>query len=116
MIVAVGQLDYERKRFKTATAMMEKALQVKQDEPVPHYWLGKIALETGATDQAIAHLTTALKGETKLVEAYRELGLAYYKKRDKTKAIDAFEQYLKVAPGAPDAGRIKKSIEDLKRS
>ena len=116
LIVAVGQLDYERKRLKTATAMFEKALQVKQDEPVPHYWLGKIALETGATDQAIAHLTTALKGEAKFVEAYRELGLAYYKKRDKAKAIAAFEQYLKVAPSAPDAGRIKKSIEDLKRS
>ena len=116
LIVAVGQLDYERKRLKTATAMFEKALQVKQDEPVPHYWLGKIALETGGTDQAIAHLTTALKGDVKIVEAYRELGLAYYKKRDKAKAIAAFEQYLKVAPSAPDAGRIKKSIEDLKRS
>ena len=116
LVVEVGRLDYERKRFKTATAMMEKALQVKPEDPVPHYWLGKIALDTGGTDQAIAHLTTALKGEAKLVEAYRELGLAYYKKRDKAKAIDAFEQYLKVAPSAPDAGRIKKSIEDLKRS
>jgi beta-barrel assembly-enhancing protease len=116
LVVAVGQLDYERKRYKTATAMMEKALQVKPDDQVPHYWLGKIALDTGGTDQAIAHLTTALAGETKIVEAYRELGLAYYKKRDKTKAIKAFEQYLKVAPSAPDAGRIKKSIEELKRS
>src|SRR5438132_3468109 len=42
--------------------------------------------------------------------------LTKYKKRDKAKAIAAFEQYLKVAPSAPDAGRIKKSIEDLKRS
>jgi regulator of sirC expression with transglutaminase-like and TPR domain len=64
----------------------------------------------------ISHLTTALEGETKIVEAYRELGLAYYKKRDKARAIHAFEQYLKVAPTAHDAGRIKKSIEELKRS
>jgi predicted Zn-dependent protease len=116
LVVLVGQMDYERKRFQTASTMFEKALQVKPDDPVPHYWLGKIALETGREDQAIAHLTTALSGEKKPIEAYRELGLAYYKKRDAAKAIEAFEQYLKVAPHAKDAERIKKSIEDLKRT
>lgn len=116
LVVIVGQLDYERKRFKTATAMFEKALQARPADPVPHYWLGKLALENGGTDQAITHLNTALAGEPKVAEAYRELGLAYYKKRDKAKAIDAFEQYLKVAPGAKDAERIKKSIDDLKQS
>src|SRR2546425_6818507 len=116
LIVAVGQLDYERKRYKTATAMFEKALQVKPEDPVPHYWLGKNAPGTGGADQAIAHFTTAPKREAKIVEAERELGLAQYQKTDQAKAIDAFEQYLKVAPSAPDAGRIKKSIEDLKRS
>lgn len=115
MVVMVGQLDYERKRFKTATAMFEKALQANGSDPVSHYYLGKIALETGSTDQAIAHLTSALKGDVKPSEAYRELGLAYYKKKDSAKAIDAFEQYLKAAPSANDADRIKKSIEDLKR-
>ena len=116
LVVMVGQLDYGRKRFKTATAMFEKALQANGSDPVSHYYLGKIALETGSTDQAIAHLTSALKGDVKPAEAYRELGLAYYKKKDSAKAIDAFEQYLQAAPRANDADRIKKSIEDLKRS
>jgi predicted Zn-dependent protease len=116
LLVEVGRLDYERKRFKTATAMFEKALQANGSDPVSHYYLGKIALDTGSPDQAIAHLTSALKGEMKPVEAYRELGLAYYKKKDRAKAIESFERYLEVAPNANDADRIRKSIEDLKRS
>ena len=116
VVMNVGQLDFERKRFKAASAMFEKALLVNADDPIPHYWIGRIALETGSTDQAISHLTTALSGEKKPVDAYRELGLAYYKKRDNAKAVEAFEQYLKAAPSANDADRIKKSIEDLKRS
>jgi Flp pilus assembly protein TadD len=52
--------------------------RIRNSDPVSHYYLGKIALETGSTDQAIAHLTSALKGDVKLAEAYRELGVAYY--------------------------------------
>lgn len=116
LVVAVGQLDYERKRFKTAEAMFHKALQAKEDDPASHYWLGKIALDTGNADQAIAHLNSALKGDVKPVEAYRDLGLAYYKKRDSAKAIEAFDQYLKVAPHAKDAQAIRRYLDELKRT
>ncbi len=72
----------------------------KDVEPVPHYWLGKIALELRGTDRAIAHLNTAISGKTNMAEAYRELGLAYDKKRESPKAIEAFEQYRKAVPNA----------------
>lgn len=95
--------------------MIQSGMSIGSD-PVSHYYLGKIALDTGSPDQAIAHLTSALKGEVEPVEAYRELGLVYYKKKDRAKAIESFERYLEVAPNANDADRIRKSSEDLKRS
>lgn len=117
LVVAAAQSDYEAKRFHTAAAMFERALQVKSNDPVSHYYLGKIDLETGGaagTDRAIAHFNAALKVNDNYIEPYRDLGLAYYKKKDSAKAIAAFERYLAMSPGAKDAGPIKNYIDELK--
>jgi predicted Zn-dependent protease len=119
LVVATGILDYDNKRFKTAAAMFKKAARADAADPVPHYYLGRIALETGgdatAVDRAIAHLGDATRADAKYVLAYRELGLAYYRKGDKPRAISAFERYLALDPSAKDAERIRASIKELKR-
>jgi predicted Zn-dependent protease len=119
LVSAAGTSDYERKRYHTASAMFTKALAINPDDVVAHYYLGKIALETGGTpgvDQAITHLTAAIKTDDKYADAHRELGLAYYKKRDRARATEAFEQYLKLNSGAKDAPAIKRYLDELKRS
>ena len=119
LVVAVGRLDYEGKRFNTAKAMFEKAARVRQDDPVPPYYLGKLALETGSgpdvADRAIAHLTEAIKAEATFAPAYRELGLAYYRKRDNRQAVTALQRYLALNPKADDARRISAMIDELRR-
>jgi predicted Zn-dependent protease len=118
IVVAVGQLDYERSRFKTATAMFQKAIQTGVSDPVPHYYLGKIAVETGGVDgldRGITSLGNATKVDTRYAPAYRELGLAYYRKGNRREAISALERYLVLDPHATDAARIRASIAEIKR-
>lgn len=120
VVIAVGRLDYAQKRFNTAAAMFEKALRVAADDPVPSYYLAKITLETSsgpdAVDRAIAHLLHAIRADATYAPAYRELGLAHYRKGDRPKAIAALEHYLALDPRAKDAHRINTAIQDLKRS
>lgn len=119
IVVMVGQLDYERKRFKTAIAMFEKALQANDKDYLSHYYVGKIASETGGPaglQQAMTHLTAAIQLNDKFADAYRELGLVYYKQRNNPKAIEAFERYLSLNRGAKDAGAIKRYLDELKRT
>ncbi len=119
LVVAVGRLDYEGKRFNTAAAMFDKAIRAWGGDPVPHYYLGRIRLETGAgaaaIDSAIRHFEDATKADAGYAPAYRELGLAYYRKRERQKAIAALERYLALDPKAEDASRIRASIAELKR-
>jgi beta-barrel assembly-enhancing protease len=119
LVVEVGRLDYERKKFKTATAMFEKALLANNKDHLSHYYMGKIASETGGSaglQQAVTHLTTAVQLNENFADAYRELGLAYYKQRNKPKAIEAFERYLSLNGGAKDAEPIKRYVIELKQS
>jgi predicted Zn-dependent protease len=119
LVVEVGRLDYERKKFKTATAMFEKALLANDKDHLSHYYLGKIASETGgqaSLPQAVTHLTAAIQLNDKFADSYRELGLAYYKQRNNPKAIEAFERYLSLNGGAKDAPAIKRYLDELKRT
>ncbi|HVR44564.1 MAG TPA: M48 family metalloprotease [Thermoanaerobaculia bacterium] len=118
VVIATGRLDYEQARFSTAQAMFEKAVRAWQDDPVPHYYLGKIALETGVgdgVDRALKHLEDAIKADAQYAPAYRELGLAQYRKGDRPSAIASLEHYLTLEPKAEDAKQIKSTIQELKR-
>lgn len=119
LLVEVGRLDYERKKFKEASAMFEKALLANDNDHLSHYYVGKIASETGGPaglQRAVTHLTTAVQLNDTFADAYRELGLAYYKQRNKPKAIEAFQRYLSLNGGAKDAGAIKRYLDELKRT
>ena len=118
VVIATGRLDYEQQRFNTAQAMFEKAVRSWQDDPVPHYYLGKIALETGAGDgveRALAHLADSIKADAAYAPAHRELGLAYYRKGDRPTAIGSLERYLALDPKAEDTKQIEATVAELKR-
>jgi predicted Zn-dependent protease len=117
LVIATAVLDYENKRVKTAAALFEKAAAISSKDPVPHYYLGKLALESGtgaaSAQQATGYLATAIKAKDTYAPAYRELGFAFYRLRDKPKAIQAFKLYLKLEPHARDAERVRRTIEEL---
>lgn len=116
VVIAVGINDYEDKRFNAAKAMFEKAVRAYQDDPRPHYYLGRIALETSADmEKAIAHLEAAIAADATYALPHRELGLAYYRKGDRAKAVAGLEKYLALDPKAADADQIKATIAEIKR-
>jgi predicted Zn-dependent protease len=116
VVIAVGVNDYDAKRFNAATAMFEKAVRAYQDDPQPHYYLGRIALETSAdVDKAIAHLEAAIAADAQYPPPHRELGLAQYRKGDRVKAVASLERYLALDPQAKDADQIKATIAEIKR-
>ena len=119
VVVATGRLDYEQSRFNTAHAMFEKAVRSWQDDPVPHYYLGKLALETGlggGVDEALKRFADALKADEKYAPAYRDIGMAQYRKGDRAAAITNLERYLELDPEAEDRKTIEATIQELKRS
>ncbi len=116
IVIEVGKLDYEKKRFMTSKEMMQKALGAYDKDPVPYYWLAKVAMDAeGDSETAIEHLLKAIELKRDYAEAHRELGTAYYMAGARKKAIASYKRYLKLAPKASDRGPIAASIEELGR-
>ncbi len=119
LVIATAKYDYDARRFRSASALYEKAARIDPTDAVPHYYLGKIALDSesgqGGLDRAITELERATKANPQHAVAHRDLGLAYLRKGDKPRATNALERYLELETGAPDAGPIKATLADWKR-
>jgi tetratricopeptide (TPR) repeat protein len=75
---------------------------------------GETALERGRVDEAIGRFRAALENEPNIAQAYRGLGMAYAMQSNDGQALQAYEKYLRLAPKAPDAVDIRRSIAELK--
>jgi len=89
-------------------AAMQRALAVSQ---VRH---GEAALEQGRPDEALGSFRAALENEPTLAAAFRGMGMAYAMQGHDAQALQSYDRYLRLAPGAADAAEIRQSIRELK--
>ena len=89
-------------------AAMQRALAVSQ---VRH---GEAALEQGRADEALGSFRAALENEPTLAAAFRGMGMAYAMQGQDAQALQSYDRYLRLAPGAADAAEIRQSIRELK--
>ena len=98
----------------------------RPDDPRAQLYQGELrrlqAQRAGATAerdvelaQARAAYERALALDPMLAEAHRQLGLLYYAMRDGARARAELEQYLALAPDAPDRARIGEYVLELAR-
>ena len=106
-----------QRNYEKAELVLRDLLQQKSEMPTLNMYLGIALLGLKKTDEAEAALTKAvsLKGGENLAQAHRYLGGIYMQKKKNAEAITELEKYLQLSPKAPDADKIRASIEDLKK-
>jgi Flp pilus assembly protein TadD len=103
------------KNYKEATSELRFAVQKDGTSPVAHFYLGRALINVGQYDDAENALRHAINiGGDEAIEAHRYLGVVYIEKRDSVHAADELDTYLKLAPNAKDADRIRAIIKDLR--
>lgn len=106
----------EKKQPVEAEKELREALKKNDASPIGHMYLGMSLISQNRLDEAEKELqrATTLKGGENLALAHRYLGGLYLKKGQLKQAADELELYLKLAPKAPDAERIRGTIQDLR--
>jgi len=98
------------KKFGDAEPIIRKALAVKEQSPVAHYFLGQALANLGKFDDAEKELRIAVEtGGEQMKEAHRLLAIIYSSRGDKKRAASEIETYLKLAPQAPDAEQLRQA-------
>jgi tetratricopeptide (TPR) repeat protein len=105
------------KRYGEAVPILRKALAKNEQSAVGHYFLGQALANLGLFEDAEKELLASLKlGKEEMKEAHRILAIIYTSRGAKKQAADELEAYLKLAPNAPDAEKLKDRIRQLKES
>jgi TolA-binding protein len=113
-----GYTQYLKKNYEVAAAVFEDVLTQKPDRPEAHLNLGVSLFYLKNIDAAESELKKALaaKGGESLALAHLYLGQIYAGKKRNAEAAIELQKYLDLAPKAPNAGRIKTVIADLKKA
>jgi tetratricopeptide (TPR) repeat protein len=112
-----GYAEFEKKNWEVASAAFNDVLQQKKDMADAHQNLGISLFNLKNIDGAETELKAALSssGGDKLALPHLYLGLIYSQKKQNADAIREYQKYLDMVPKAPNADRIKQTIEQLKK-
>ena len=110
-----GIANFMMKRYGEAVPILRKALKKNDQSAVGHYFLGQALANLGLFVDAEKELLASLTlGNEEMKEAHRLLAIIYSSRGDKKQAAAELEAYLKLAPDAPDAEKLKEKIKELK--
>lgn len=112
----LGIVAFNKKKMDDAESHLRKAVELKSPGPSAHYYLGLTFISTKRYPDAVTEFQAAISnGGDNLALAHKYLGGLYMGHPDKKQeAISELEKYLALDPKAPDAERIKATIQDLR--
>jgi len=111
----LGIVAFNKKNFEDAEKHLRKALELNSAGPSAHYYLGLTLISVKRYPDAVTEFETAIaNGGENLALAHKYLGGLYMSMNRKAEAADELEKFLKLDPKAPDAEKIKGTIEDLR--
>jgi len=104
-------------KFDLAVTELQTALKQKEQSANGHLYLGQALANLGRFAEAEVQLTRAIElGGDEVKDAHRFLGAIYLQRGEREKAVAQFEIYLKLAPKAKDAEKVRQLIRQNKPS
>lgn len=104
------------KKYDEAEPELVAAAYINRAAVTPHYYLGVVFVMKNDLNVAQKAFETAkdLNGGKSLPNIHKFLGRIYMRKDMNKEAIHELETYLKLAPKALDADKVRKDISDIK--
>ncbi len=114
-LLTYGRALFDRRQFAEAEEQFLKAVKRNAASPSAHFYLGLTALKRQDLDSAERALQEAVKlGRGEIPVAHKYLGGIYWGRHEYQRAADELETYLRLAPDAEDASRLRATIKELR--
>lgn len=117
VIIVNALMDFRAGRFLSAQRGADKYVQIRPKDGRGYYLLGEIArqkAEDGDQSEAKKQFQKSVAVAPSYPDAYKGLGLVYFKEGNKSQARKAFNSYLGKAPHAPDRSYIEDYVAQCK--
>ena len=113
--IQLGNMSMDMARYNEAIDAYQKALEIDPRNVDVRVDMGTCYRNIHKPDMAITAYKKALEINPTHAMGHMNMAIVLaYDLNDKAQAIKEFEQYLKVAPNAPNAREVRQEIEKLK--
>jgi tetratricopeptide (TPR) repeat protein len=105
----------EARQFDQAEVQLREAVKKNGNSGTSRMYLGIALVRLNKFEDAEKELLTAAEANSnQLSMANYFLGGLYWRKQDYPRAVEQLEKYLLLSPNAPDADRVRGTINDLR--
>jgi len=112
--VGLARVRIEKKQFDAAEESLKSAREINGDNPDVPLYSGALKLAKRDYQGAINDLNDAIARKPDNAYAYYYAGLAYSGLNRQDKMIDSFQTFLKLAPNAAEADKIKSLLRSVR--
>ncbi len=103
----------KQKKYAEAEPPARAALEASPVHPVGTAALGESLVGEKKFDEAIARLSAVLKEKPDVAYAYFWRAQAYHNKKEVARMVEDYQNFLKLAPNAPEAAAVKVLLAGL---
>ena len=115
--IELGNSYMDTSRFPEAINAYQKALEIAPNNVDVRVDMGTCYRSSGQPEKAAEEYRKAISIDPRHPNARRNLGIVLAMDlKNKQGAVKELEEYLRLAPNAPDTQRISKLVEELKKS
>jgi len=111
--VGLARVMIQKKQFDSAEEFLKKARDINGNNPDVPLYSGVLNVARGNNEQAIKDLDAAIALKPDNAYAYYYAGLAYSALKRPDKMVQNFQTFLKLAPDAPEAGRVRSLLRSV---
>ena len=111
--VGLARVLIQKKQFDSAEESLKKARDINGNNPDVPLYSGVLNVAKGNNEQAIKDLDASIALKPDNAYAYYYAGLAYSALKRPDKMVQNFQTFLKLAPDAPEAGRVRSLLRSV---
>lgn len=114
--IELGNAYMDTSRFPEAVNAYQKAVDIAPNNVDVRVDMGTCYRSAGQPEKAAEEYRKAISVDPRHPNAHRNLGIVLaFDLKNKQGAIKELEEYLKLAPNAPDTQKISQLVEELKK-
>jgi len=102
-------------QYSLCASEYQKAVQLRPQGSMMYVKMARCYRLSGNLDASLSMINIANTQESGNPEVWKEQALVYEAKGNKIKAIEAYDQYLVLAPNAADTAQVRERIDNLSR-
>jgi tetratricopeptide (TPR) repeat protein len=112
--IGLARVAIQRKQYDEASAQLDAAEKLNADSPELFYARGLMNVSRGNHKDAVKDLETAIEKQPKNAYAHYYAGIAYNGIKRPDKMVEHFEAFLKLAPDAPEAAKVRSLLKGVR--